>query len=192
MDLKDQAHRLRVLWKSGRDKYSSFYAVLGEVRKEIGDDRAFASWCVTDLRISVDTIANARNLLRKIDANKVKADLAAAKLAEREQKRAEQQQKRQARAEQQQKRQPRANNVEQQQLAQARTQIAELKRQLAAAHSKPVNTGVNTRPAAAQKAKPVNTGVNTKPSSERNRDRHPPGYMREYMRQRRAAERGGH
>jgi hypothetical protein len=29
--------------------------------------------------------------------------------------------------------------------------------------------------------------VNTKPSSDRNRDRHSPGYMREYMRRRRAA-----
>ena len=28
----------------------------------------------------------------------------------------------------------------------------------------------------------------TKPSSDRNRDRHSPGYMREYMRQRRAAQ----
>jgi DNA anti-recombination protein RmuC len=177
MDLKDQAHRLRVLWKSGRDKYSSFYAVLGEVRKEIGNDRAFASWCVTDLRISVDVLANARNLLRKNDADIVKADLAAAKLAEK-------QQKRQAHAEQQQQKRQASENSAERRLAQARTQIAELKRQLAAAQIKPVNTVVNTRPASAQKAKPVNT----KPSSDRNRDRHPPGYMREYMRQRRAAQ----
>ena len=45
---------------------------------------------------------------------------------------------------------------------------------------------VNTRPAAKPTAKPVNT--KPKPSSDRSRDRHSPGYMRDYMRGRRAAD----
>jgi hypothetical protein len=54
--------------------------------------------------------------------------------------------------------------------------------------------GVNTKP----KPKPTPTLVNTKPKSkpvnttrksDRNRDRHSPGYMRDYMRRRRAKQR---
>ena len=50
-----------------------------------------------------------------------------------------------------------------------------------------VNTKPTPKPKAKAKptAKPVNTKP-SKPSSDRNRDRHSPGYMRDYMRRRRA------
>jgi hypothetical protein len=52
---------------------------------------------------------------------------------------------------------------------------------------KPTPTLVNTMPKPKPKPKPVNT--KPKPSSDRNRDRHSPGYMRDYMRRRRAKQR---
>jgi hypothetical protein len=54
--------------------------------------------------------------------------------------------------------------------------------------------GVNTKPqprptATLANTKPKSKPVNTKRKSDRNRDRHSPGYMRDYMRRRRAKQR---
>jgi hypothetical protein len=75
--LQSQANRLRALWKSGRDKYSSFYVVLDEVQREVGD-KALADWCLDNLRISLSVIVKTRKVLRETDAEIVKRDLAGA------------------------------------------------------------------------------------------------------------------
>jgi hypothetical protein len=77
-DLDDQANRMRALWRSGRDKYRSFFAVLGDVRRELGDT-ALAEWCFTKLGISIGVITKASELLHETDMEIVKAELAAAK-----------------------------------------------------------------------------------------------------------------
>jgi hypothetical protein len=73
--LHSQASRLRALWKSGRDKYSSFFAVLEEVRREIGND-ALSDWCFDNLHISMSAIVKARKVLRETDAEIVERNLA--------------------------------------------------------------------------------------------------------------------
>jgi hypothetical protein len=83
MDNKQQADRLKALWKSGRDKYRSFFVVLNEVRQEIGDE-ALASWCFDELSIGFSVITKTADILNnKIDTAKIKADLAAASRAEK-------------------------------------------------------------------------------------------------------------
>lgn len=84
-ELKHQSERLRALWKSGRDKYASFFSVLNEVRAEIGDE-ALGNWCFDELRIGLSVIMDIRRLLTATDADIVKADLAAARKAEKDQK----------------------------------------------------------------------------------------------------------
>lgn len=80
------AERLKALWKSGHDKYKSFFAVLAEVRNEIGDE-ALPNWCYYNLGIGMSAIAAASKILFGIDAEKAKKELAAAKKAETEEKR---------------------------------------------------------------------------------------------------------
>jgi hypothetical protein len=86
--LAQQSERLRALWKSGRDKYRSFFVVLEEVRKEIGDD-ALPAWCRNELYIGLSVITQIAAVLGKVDEVTAKADLAAANKAEKEQKEAE-------------------------------------------------------------------------------------------------------
>ena len=80
-----QIERLLALWKSGRDKYRSFFAVLEEVRQEIGND-ALPAWCRMNLQIGLSVITKARCLLTETDADIVKQNLAATLAAERAQK----------------------------------------------------------------------------------------------------------
>jgi hypothetical protein len=86
--MDDQAHRLIVLWKSARDKYRSFFAVLNEVKREIGDD-ALSVYCREQLRISLSIILETRNLLSKTDSEIVKEELATAMRAEKAKRLAE-------------------------------------------------------------------------------------------------------
>lgn len=79
-DLDEKAWRLRALWKSGRDKYASFFTVLNEVRQEVGDEN-LAHWTFDNLQIAISVILDTRRLLTATDAEIVKADLAAAKKA---------------------------------------------------------------------------------------------------------------
>jgi hypothetical protein len=80
--LHSQAQRLRALWKSGRDKYASFFVVLDEVRHEIGND-ALPKWCFDNLRISISVIVKTRKVLRETDAEIVKRNLAEAAAADK-------------------------------------------------------------------------------------------------------------
>jgi hypothetical protein len=165
MDLDERAARLRALWKSGRDKYSSFYTVLGEVRPEIGDD-ALPNWCFDNLRIGIDVITETAKVLRGVDAKIAKADLAAAKEAGRRKRHEMSAPARAARVNQL---LARIRELEAQagdaRVNQLLARICELEVQLAEAKVSP-----------AKKTKPL-------------RDR--ADYMREYMRRRRAAQPNG-
>jgi hypothetical protein len=74
--------RLKALWKSGRDKYRSFYTVLGDVRKEIGDE-ALAEFCLKELQIGLSVITNTANVLIRVDSEAVRTELAEANRIER-------------------------------------------------------------------------------------------------------------
>jgi hypothetical protein len=80
--------KLKVLWQKGRNYFSSFYVELGDARNEIRDDKKFASWCVTDLRIGLDTLTSVSKVLKKADADVVKRELANARDADRTERRA--------------------------------------------------------------------------------------------------------
>jgi len=73
-DLDEQAQRLKALWKSGRDKYQSFFAVLDEVRKQVGDDD-LANWCFDHLRIGMSVIVQTTKVLTETDEGAMKASL---------------------------------------------------------------------------------------------------------------------
>lgn len=97
MDIQ-AADRLRALWKSGRDKYRSFFTTLEEVRHEIGDE-ALPDWCFHNLHISFSVIESASKLIQSIDADKIRKTLAAAKETARQQRAAKLVAKRQQRDE---------------------------------------------------------------------------------------------
>ena len=80
-----QAARLLALWKSGRDKFSSFFAVLEEVRQEVGDDD-LARWCREELLIGISAIVKMQEVLKKADAERVRASLAGATESARRQR----------------------------------------------------------------------------------------------------------
>src|SRR5262249_14494296 len=84
--LADLAERMKALWRSGQDKYNSFFYCLNEVRGHVGDD-ALMEWCFENLKISITKINLARDLLRKIDAEKVKEDLRASNEAAKQKRR---------------------------------------------------------------------------------------------------------
>jgi hypothetical protein len=83
-----QAERMRVLWKSGRDKLRSFFVHLSEVREEIGDD-ALPAWCMNELGIGLSVIARMTATLSAVDGELAKAELAKATKAEKERRAAE-------------------------------------------------------------------------------------------------------
>lgn len=84
----EQIARLKALWKSGRDKYRSFFTVLNEVRQEVGE-AALPRWCYENLNIGLSVILEYAKLLGPIDEKIVKANLAAARQAEKHQHRLE-------------------------------------------------------------------------------------------------------
>ena len=75
--------RLKALWKSGRDKYRSFFTVLNEVRREIGD-AALADWCRKELQIGMSIIVSTTDVLNKADAAMTRKEFTAAAKAERD------------------------------------------------------------------------------------------------------------
>src|SRR5580765_5065496 len=77
------AERLIALWKSGRDKYRSFFTVLNEVRREIGD-KELANWCFHELHIGMSVINHVIGVFNKSEAAAVKTELAEANRIEKE------------------------------------------------------------------------------------------------------------
>jgi hypothetical protein len=82
-DKLQSADRLIALWKSGRDKYRSFFSVLNEVRREIGDE-ALADWCRNELHIGLSIIHNAAGFLTRTETIAVQKEMEAAIRLERQ------------------------------------------------------------------------------------------------------------
>ena len=80
--MEHPAQKLKVLWKSGRDKYQTFFIVLNEVRQEIGDE-ALPNWCYDELRIGLPVITRVAGILKKTDEAIVKRTFAATRDAAR-------------------------------------------------------------------------------------------------------------
>jgi hypothetical protein len=89
------ADRIRVCWKSGRDKYQSMFAMLDQVRKRIGDEE-LPRWCMDKLHISFSIILEVMKVLNRFDKARTKADFAKAKQAEKDQRDANKKQRRAA------------------------------------------------------------------------------------------------
>jgi hypothetical protein len=96
---KPNPDKLKVLWQKGRNYFSSFFVELGAVRKEVGNDKEFASWCIPDLRIGVDVLSNMSRVLKKADAEIVRRELSDARAADRDTRRAKRLADRKAREE---------------------------------------------------------------------------------------------
>jgi len=86
-DYSEKIDRIRVLWNRARNMYSSAFAVLDEVRSEIGDER-FASWCFHELHISLSILNNTSAILKSEDAAIVRDKNKRAKEYAKEQRRA--------------------------------------------------------------------------------------------------------
>jgi cobalamin biosynthesis Mg chelatase CobN len=80
----EQVERMRVLWTKGRNMFSAFFAEIETVRRQIGDDELFASWCFFQLHIDVATQSDMAVALKKDDTARVRRDLAAARQAEKD------------------------------------------------------------------------------------------------------------
>jgi hypothetical protein len=78
-----QVDRMRALWKSGRDKFASFYTALHEVRKEVGDAE-LPSWCIRNLGVGMSIIVRTAGILRETDAEQVEQEFKAAQKHERQ------------------------------------------------------------------------------------------------------------
>ena len=83
---KIDAQRVRVLWEKGRNYFNSFYTELSQVRAEIGNDTEFTKWCMMELRVSVGIISDMSAILKKVDAARVRSELASARATEQKQK----------------------------------------------------------------------------------------------------------
>lgn len=80
----EQIDRMRVLWKKGRNMFSSFFAETDTVKKQINNDTLFSQWCFFQLQIDVTTISNMAAILRQGDAARIRTEFAEAKRAEKE------------------------------------------------------------------------------------------------------------
>jgi hypothetical protein len=86
---QEKADRVRVLWKKARNFYSSFFAELGDVRAELGNDEEFIAWCDSELRVSIGVISEVAGVLQTADRRLARAELFRAKAIERLQKKRE-------------------------------------------------------------------------------------------------------
>jgi hypothetical protein len=84
MDIQT-AGRLIALWKSGEDKYRSFFKVLNDVRLEIGNE-ALPVWCRRELGISLEIILSAVKIFDRADVAIERANFAEARKLERNKK----------------------------------------------------------------------------------------------------------
>jgi hypothetical protein len=96
-DYTDKANVMRVHWKRGRDHFSSFYSMLEEVRREIGDEN-LATWCFNELRIGLTIVNRVSDVLRENDARIARDNLAAARRAEQDRRRLQREEEERQRA----------------------------------------------------------------------------------------------
>ena len=80
----EQMERMRVLWKKGRNMFSSFFAEADTIRRRISNDELFASWCFFQLHIDVYSINAVTVALKADDAARVRDDFSSVKRAEKE------------------------------------------------------------------------------------------------------------
>src|ERR1700719_2152577 len=88
MDQQELADRMKAHFKKGRDNFSSFYALLDEVRQQVGNGE-LAFWCATQLGIPISVIEKTSGILNKIDEEIAKTNLGAAREAEKDRRRNE-------------------------------------------------------------------------------------------------------
>jgi hypothetical protein len=84
-DLSQEANRLVVLWKSGRDKFASFFQILNEIQQEIGA-AALDQWCIDNLRLHISMIERISGILRDVDAERERRSLATVRAMQRKAK----------------------------------------------------------------------------------------------------------
>jgi len=84
----DDAKRLRVAWDRGINHLASFYALLDNKRREIGD-AALRDWCFFELKVSLSIIMQVSQVLEDADRERVREELARAAEIDRENKRRE-------------------------------------------------------------------------------------------------------
>ena len=85
----EQMERMRVLWKKGRNMFSSFFSEADAVKQQIGNSELFSQWCFFQLQIDVTTMSNMAAILRQGDAARIRTEFAEAKRAEKERREAE-------------------------------------------------------------------------------------------------------
>lgn len=101
MNEEEYIQRLQALWKSGRDKYQSFFTVLGEVRDQIGD-KELDRWCYSKLLIGLEVIFKVTRILKEVDEAAARRELAAARVIAKEERRQERIKREQAKFEREQ------------------------------------------------------------------------------------------
>jgi hypothetical protein len=79
-------HKASVLWTKGQNFFAAFFVEIGNIRKEIDNDTEFSRWCFDELHIPLGAITRVSDVLTKVDAEKVRQELASAKAAENAQK----------------------------------------------------------------------------------------------------------
>src|SRR6476659_10241864 len=84
----DDAKRLRVAWDRGINHLASFYTLLDNKRREIGD-AALRDWCFFELKVSLSIIMQVSQVLEDADRERVREELARAAEIDRENKRRE-------------------------------------------------------------------------------------------------------
>jgi hypothetical protein len=80
--------KLRVLWQKGRNYFTSFFIELENIRREIGNDKEFASWCFMDFHVGLDALVGVSDVLKATDAKIIKRELATALELEKEERKA--------------------------------------------------------------------------------------------------------
>jgi hypothetical protein len=179
--LGDEANRLKALWKSGRDKYASFFVVLGEVQKEVGKDK-LGAWCYHHFRMPLHVVMKMSAFLAEADRNSVGREFAGAIASEKQQKAEKQSQEQRAMWDAAiKRRQESLQNKSQKKRGPAAVNNAELS--AAAERIRELEAQVATLTAAKQKPRP-------QASKAPQRDRR--DYMREFMRKKRAAAAAAH
>jgi hypothetical protein len=81
-DVIPSPHKARVLFDKAQNFVSAFLVEITAIRKQIGDDDKFASWCFNDLQIGVSAITRLADALDKVDAEIAKRALVGARAAE--------------------------------------------------------------------------------------------------------------
>jgi hypothetical protein len=123
-----------------RNFASALFVEIGNVRKEIADDRQFAHWTLYTLKIPLEAITRVAGVLQEVDAVKAKEELADARAAEKAEKR-RQREEREA---------PKLKEVTRER-DQLQAQVKRLQAELhLARHSKPEPSGSTPLPKTAQ------------------------------------------